>query len=177
MLIAAVAVVISGALSSAINITAAAKEVAQAGPAANVAAAATARGTATAAGPPSPPSYCDPTSKPPQLCPGGRPCPACGTTQCLCPPPGPPPPPPLTQYICDGITHRCSVGTSGGRVFSNLSLCQIECEPQIRFSCDDKSYKCVEGRLGNFSNLTSCQAACVVPRPALNDSNIHAAVS
>eukprot|EP01048_Picozoa_sp_COSAG05_P016839 COSAG05_NODE_2221_length_3375_cov_1.818681_1_plen_122_part_00 len=40
-----------------------------------------------------PPVYCDPTTKPPDFCPGGRPCPNCGRAQCECHTPKPPPRP------------------------------------------------------------------------------------
>ena len=36
------------------------------------------------------PTYCDPTAKPPELCPGGLTCPDCGSNRCLCPGSGPP---------------------------------------------------------------------------------------
>ena len=37
-------------------------------------------------GPPSPAVNCNPSSSPPQMCPGGTPCPKCGKPSCPCPP-------------------------------------------------------------------------------------------
>eukprot|EP01043_Picozoa_sp_COSAG02_P047385 COSAG02_NODE_4538_length_5235_cov_13.865204_2_plen_1325_part_00 len=44
---------------------------------------------------PHPATRCDPTVKPPEKCPGDKPCPHCGTNSCVCPagPPSPPPSP------------------------------------------------------------------------------------
>ena len=42
--------------------------------------------------------YCNPNTHPPGMCPGGKPCPNCGTDSCMCggsPTPTPPPPDPL----------------------------------------------------------------------------------
>eukprot|EP01050_Picozoa_sp_SAG11_P019119 SAG11_NODE_2998_length_2779_cov_1.738060_1_plen_84_part_00 len=33
---------------------------------------------------PGPATYCDPTAKPPETCPGNLPCPKCGTKHCKC---------------------------------------------------------------------------------------------
>ena len=44
-------------------------------------------------GPPPPPAIlCVPGASPPEVCPGGVPCPQCGLPSCVCPGPAPPPP-------------------------------------------------------------------------------------
>jgi hypothetical protein len=43
--------------------------------------------------PPPPPLRCHPDANPPEVCPGGDPCPQCGADVCDCPGPAPPPPP------------------------------------------------------------------------------------
>eukprot|EP01043_Picozoa_sp_COSAG02_P036937 COSAG02_NODE_2741_length_8123_cov_5.360793_2_plen_371_part_00 len=115
---------------------------------------------------PPPPTMCNPNTKPPQFCPNGHPCPSCGQAECMCPPPGPPTPPPPPSpnitYVCDATQRRCSVGTSSGHQFANLSSCQDACTgPVVRFGCDTTSFRCVEGQTGNFSQLADCQTACV----------------
>ena len=70
---------------------------------------------------PSPKVICDPTAKPPEVCPGNHPCPKCGKTSCVCPPP-------MRLTIGSGVhvlgnfgdgspaVVNVSVGTHGGGV-------------------------------------------------------------
>ena len=82
------------------------------------------------------PVMCNPTAKPPQLCPGppgqpGPPCPHCGKTACPCPSgPAPAPVPPAPT-------------------------------PTPRFTCEGG--KCTEGKNGPYSSRGSCETACKLP--------------
>eukprot|EP01052_Picozoa_sp_SAG31_P033105 SAG31_NODE_3701_length_3974_cov_21.160516_2_plen_288_part_00 len=77
---------------------------------------------------PPPPHYCDPTTKPKQMCPGNIPCPDCGSTNCKCPthgpgpspPPTPGPPPPPTPKPPNSKT-RCRLAL----LCKNTDPCQI----------------------------------------------------
>eukprot|EP01052_Picozoa_sp_SAG31_P038650 SAG31_NODE_5206_length_2677_cov_2.313809_2_plen_320_part_00 len=138
-----------------------------------------------------PPVYCNPTTKPPQFCPGGQRCPRCGQIQCACPgakpPPGPPSPPASTTFRCDANTHLCAASGTGN--FTNLTLCETTCTaptppplPTMRFSCDQTGHwQCVERKMGNYSHLAGCQAACSFSEqcfaPYTNLSNVWRATN
>ena len=114
---------------------------------------------------PPPPSVCDPTAKPPQYCPDGKPCPNCGQVQCTCPGPKPP----ALKYSCNSETHQCAISAAGN--FTNLTACNTACAPALRFACTryngtaDKHTggQCVEGRAGSYTSLTQCEAKCSLP--------------
>ena len=121
---------------------------------------------------PPPPIFCDPTAKPPQYCPDGKPCPKCGKVQCTCPgpkPPPPPPPPPALKFSCNSRTQQCAISAAGN--FTNLTACNTACAPGLGFECirnngtagKHTAGKCVEGRTGSYKNLTQCQGMCPLP--------------
>ena len=68
--------------------------------------------------PPPPPVVCDPTAKPAQTCPGGKPCPPCGNklkAACDCPAAAAaPPPPPRVAKWYELDTGVCLNGDKGG---------------------------------------------------------------
>ena len=61
--------------------------------------------------------FCDPSSKPPQFCPGRIQCPKCGQPTCLCPQP-----PPSTNFTCNGAA---CVQDPGGKYQG--STCDNQC--------------------------------------------------
>jgi hypothetical protein len=130
------------------------------------------------------PVMCNPkVKKPPELCPGGIKCPACGKPTCACPskpgpphpPPHPPPPPPhpaAKKYTCNKKTHRCVEGKNGR--FATLAACESGCKapapppprPTRKYTCEKSTHKCVESKAGPFATLDSCSQNCKAPAPA-----------
>eukprot|EP01052_Picozoa_sp_SAG31_P041585 SAG31_NODE_6345_length_2055_cov_1.034765_3_plen_193_part_00 len=68
-----------------------------------------------------PPVFCDPTAKPPQFCPDGKPCPQCGQVQCACTSP------PAVAFSCDSVAHFCKQDPTGN--YTNLTSCGNACRP------------------------------------------------
>ena len=104
------------------------------------------------------PVHCDPNAKPPEMCPGNKPCPKSGTCAAPSPPappgppkppapPGPPTPTPTPPKACPGINTTAWSCICGSWSISKID-CQMTCGPLCGNPCTQfccKTTNCKNG--------------------------------